>query len=123
MPIIRQEVHQFVQIWNDHPIRKQRGLANHIPGIPNKLYDQRLSSGERFGFQPNREILDKLLHHTADFDYDAYLAPNTVTWLEQQLQDILHQIGNISRIESSDFRQGKTLIVSNYYRILLTRAR
>jgi hypothetical protein len=123
MPIIRQEVHQFVQIWNDHPIRKQRGLANHVPGIPNKLYDQRLSSGERFGFQPNREILDKLLHHTDDFDYDAYLAPNTVTWLEQQLQDILHQIGNISRIESSDFRQGKTPIVPNYYRILLTRAR
>jgi hypothetical protein len=123
MPIIRQEVQQFVRMWNDHPIRKQRGLANHIPGIPNKLDDQRSSSGERFGFQLNQEILNELLHHTDDFHYDAYLEPNTTAWLEQQLQDIFHQIGNISRIESSDFRRGNTPIIPNYYRILVSRTR
>jgi hypothetical protein len=32
MPIIRYKVNQFVQMWNEHPIRKQRQLANHVPG-------------------------------------------------------------------------------------------
>ena len=44
MPILRREVNAFVEMWNDHPIRKQRQLANHVPGVPNTLYGEATDS-------------------------------------------------------------------------------
>jgi hypothetical protein len=123
MPILRQEINSFVQTWNDHRIRKQGKLANHVPGVPNQLYELRPNSGERLGFRPNRDVLDDLLHHTTDFDFDAYLTDDTSTWLQQQLEQIFNQLGITSGIDSSHFRHNGQPVVPNHYRILLTRAR
>ena len=122
MPILRREVNAFVQMWNDHPIRKQRQLANHIPGVPNKLYDHR-PDGERLGFQPNADLVNDLLHSTDGFDYDAYLTDDTMAWLQQQLDQIFNQLGITTGIASSDFRHNGQPIVPEYYRTLVTRAR
>jgi hypothetical protein len=122
MPILRREVNAFVQMWNDHPIRKQRQLANHIPGVPNKLYDHR-PDGERLGFQPNPDLVNDLLNSTDGFDYDAYLTDDTMAWLQQQLDQIFNQLGITTGITSSDFRHNGQPIVPEYYRTLVTRAR
>jgi hypothetical protein len=104
MPILRYDINAFVQMWNEHPIRKQRQLANHLPGVPNQLYDRRPNNGERLGFRPNRDLLNDLLHHIAGFDFDAYLTADTLTRLQQQLEDIFAELGIASPIHSSDFR-------------------
>ncbi|KAI1430451.1 hypothetical protein GGR50DRAFT_702102 [Xylaria sp. CBS 124048] len=39
MPIIRNEIAQFVQMWNGHRIRKQRTRQHVVPGIPYQLYN------------------------------------------------------------------------------------
>lgn len=38
MPIIRAELHAFVDTHNAHPIRKQRNRDHHVAGAPNELY-------------------------------------------------------------------------------------
>jgi hypothetical protein len=102
MPILRREINDFVQMWNDHPIRKQRQLANHVPGVPNKLYDKR-PEGERLGFQPNPNLLNDLLNSTEGFDYDAYLTDDTLAWLQQQLGQIVNQLGITTEMQTSYF--------------------
>jgi len=39
IPIIRQELLQFVQTWNSHRIRKQSNRDWVVPGVPDVLYD------------------------------------------------------------------------------------
>jgi len=113
MPILRHEINNFVQTWNDHRIRKQGQLANHVPGVPNQLYDLRPNSGERLGFRPNGDLLDNLLHHTTDFDFDAYLTDDTSTWLQRQLEQIFNQLGITSGIDNSHFRHNGQPVVPN----------
>jgi hypothetical protein len=56
------------------------------------------------GFRLNRDLLNDLLHHTTDFDFDAYLTNDPPTWLQQQLEQIFNQLGITSGIDSSHFR-------------------
>ena len=45
IPLIQREILAFVDLWNSHRIRKQKGVV--LPeGIPNHLYDRRLWTGE-----------------------------------------------------------------------------
>jgi hypothetical protein len=46
MPLVREELNQFVLDKNAHPIRRQKNRSYHISGIPNKLYEE----GQRHGF-------------------------------------------------------------------------
>jgi hypothetical protein len=40
MPLIRYELNEFVQVKNEHPIRRQRNRELHVPGIPNDLFER-----------------------------------------------------------------------------------
>src|SRR5205823_13701823 len=40
MPLIREELAEFVQDKNEYPIRPQKNRAYHVAGVPNKLYEQ-----------------------------------------------------------------------------------
>jgi hypothetical protein len=46
MPLVREELNQFVLDKNAHPIRRQKNRSYHVPGIPNKLYEE----GQHHGF-------------------------------------------------------------------------
>jgi hypothetical protein len=38
MPLIREELAEFVKDKNKYPIRPQKNRAYHMAGVPNKLY-------------------------------------------------------------------------------------
>jgi len=54
MPIIRSELHTFVDTHNAHPIRAQPKRAHHVAGIPDELYSD---ASRQCGFCPNPEVL------------------------------------------------------------------
>ena len=45
MPLLRKEVYEFLQDKNDYPTRRQTDQPGHIPGPPNKLYEQESDHG------------------------------------------------------------------------------
>jgi hypothetical protein len=56
MPILREELTAFVRIHNAHPIRAQRNRSQHVPGVPDDLYQ----AGEQHGFAVNEEVLSAM---------------------------------------------------------------
>jgi len=40
MPLLRQELAEFIQDKNEYPIRPQKNRAYHVAGVLNKLYEQ-----------------------------------------------------------------------------------
>lgn len=57
LPLIRQETFDYVEVWNEHNIRRQKERPNHVAGVPRKLYEQSQSKGNgqrpvprRYGF-------------------------------------------------------------------------
>jgi hypothetical protein len=52
MPILREELIAFVRTHNAHPIRSQKNRSQHVPGVPNKLYQH-----EQHGFPVNEQVL------------------------------------------------------------------
>jgi hypothetical protein len=57
MPILREELRQFVRLWNSHHIRKQSKRTHHVAGAPNELYEQ---TNLQCGFTPNIRVLQSL---------------------------------------------------------------
>ena len=57
MPIIRSELRDYVTTWNAHRIRPQRHRPNHVPGIPNQLYQ---NGQVRGGFTPNPALTQSM---------------------------------------------------------------
>ena len=62
LPLIRDEIFQYVNNWNEHTIRPQRNRQNHVAGVPRKLYEefQEKISGDstqqqRHGFPPSKD--------------------------------------------------------------------
>jgi hypothetical protein len=59
MPILRQELRDFVEDHNDHRIRADRSRPDHVHGRPNDLYRDR-PMGCVHGFTPDPELLQNL---------------------------------------------------------------
>ena len=57
MPLIRKEIFNFVDSWNNHKIQEQGNWMNHPTGRPFMLYFHPPNGVENFGYtvaQPNR---------------------------------------------------------------------
>jgi SOS response regulatory protein OraA/RecX len=55
MPLLRKELTAFVNTHNAHPIRAQKNRSQHVPGVPDELYQHR-----QYGFEANDEVLTAL---------------------------------------------------------------
>lgn len=58
LPILREEIMEFVNLWNTHSIRKQSNRPHVVPGIPHVLYHYpHLSGGVQCGTYVDPELL------------------------------------------------------------------
>jgi len=117
MPILRHEIYSFADTHNAHRIYAQPKRPNHVPRIPNELYNERCG-GERVGFRPDYSLLDSLIAITTGYDTDAYLSEATIVWFSQIYQELA-----IPQPKGADFIVDHRPVIPNYYRVVLARAR
>lgn len=67
MPILREEIHRFVVVWNAHKIRRQRNRPYCVTGQPVKLYHFSQDKVKDYGLSPNRTKLQELNDATAEW--------------------------------------------------------
>ena len=67
MPLIREEIFNFVDSWNNHKIRKHRNRADHPTGRPFMLYFHPAKSVESFGNKVEALSLQEIKSHVDDY--------------------------------------------------------
>lgn len=89
MPIIRRELHDFVETWNAHPIRAQPNRKHVVPGVPHDLF---MNPDELAGFVECKAPLDEErwaeLMQYIQTDVDAYLPAQTMATCDEILAEI-----------------------------------
>lgn len=83
-PILRQELTEFVGLWNYHRIRSQPERPYLVTGIPHMLYWLH-ESAEQCGTAITDDQIRPLMDQF-DYDLDAYLPATTVEWCHDRLQ-------------------------------------
>lgn len=94
--MIRQEVYDFVRLWNSHSIRPQKNRPNSVSGKPYMLYNYPGHEIKNWAVPYDKDqfrtIKDKVVH----WDIDAYLPLETLTWCQTFLDSIqFHYSRNI----------------------------
>jgi len=119
MDMIRDEVMQYVEIWNCHKIRKDRKRPNHVSGMPWWLYKHPPNGGIRYS-RPidanlSRELLEDCQHWGKNMlifvqanadqisDPNEYLPATTLHWCQQKLKDLGY---NLATLRTEDFAGG-----------------
>lgn len=91
-PMIRDELAQFVRLWNGHTIRNQPNRPGVKAGIPADLYhiqdteDWGVSLGDDNG--ACQQLLHDMLEPLHGVDIDQLLPPEVEAWCESQLLDL-----------------------------------
>ena len=67
MPLIREEIFNFVDSWNNHKIRKQRNRADHPMEWPFLMYFHLAEGVENFGCQVEASYLREIKTHVDDY--------------------------------------------------------
>jgi hypothetical protein len=96
MPLIRQRIKSWVELWNIHTIRKQKNRPDAITGVPYMNYfHPRPTSQDREAIQDRKCVLDteseliqRLQQDVQEWDPDQYLPPSTLSWCQAQLQEV-----------------------------------
>ena len=115
MPIIRQQLSDFVETHNAYPIRKQN-RRHHVPGVPDELYD---NDDLRSGIPANMQLHQTWSAEVDFYDPDAYLTDDTMVWYQSQMTALHHPEPSII----SEFIGVGENIVPEWMRILIHRAR
>jgi hypothetical protein len=79
MPMLRKDLHGFVQDWNVHNIRKQPNKPHSVSGKPNILYHQHPGVSD-YCKKPRVELVQELLQDVDGFELDEYLPATTLDW-------------------------------------------
>lgn len=67
MPLIRTEIFDFVDSWNNHYIRRQRNRPNHPTGRPWMMYFHPDENIPIFGSSVNQNILQTLKNDVEEY--------------------------------------------------------
>ena len=68
LPILRDEIHAYVEIWNSHTIRRQKERPHHVPGKPKVNYFFSMKNGvEDCGRPIDPELVARLRADTAEW--------------------------------------------------------
>ena len=93
MPMIREQIHDFVMAWNIHPIRRQKGRPYLIPGVPTMLYRGIFDKAPpqlvepNVGWDVNEKQMTKLQEMVAPYDLDRYLPEATLQCCHRYLEE------------------------------------
>ncbi|RPA71977.1 hypothetical protein BJ508DRAFT_335515 [Ascobolus immersus RN42] len=91
MPIIRQEIHQFVRVHNQHRIRSQRSRQYYLPtGRPVRMYNHPPAGVRDYAGTPDPFILEDLLDGFKGYQLDDYLHPTTIQICMEALKENGH---------------------------------
>lgn len=98
MPIIRQRVQSWTDIWNIHPIRKQKNRPNLVTGKPIiNYFDSDICDppveDRKCPFDPESEAVQTLQRGIQEWDPNEYLPPSTLLWCRTQLRGIGQELG------------------------------
>lgn len=86
IPIIRQQVFQFANLWNIHTIRRQHRRPNLPHGKPYVLYHHPSPQITDYACEPDPQLLDKLCKEVDGYLLDEYLPSTTLAWCSDILQ-------------------------------------
>jgi hypothetical protein len=89
LPIIRQDLFDFVRLWNAHSIRAQRKRPGVVSGKPYLLYHHPSEGVQDYGLAFNEEKYREIREVVEDWDLNAILPPETHKWC----QDFFASIG------------------------------
>jgi hypothetical protein len=67
LPILRTDMHSFMQTWNIHRIRKQPNRPNAVPGKPYVLYHHPPELILNYGLSVDVELLNTLQNDVRDW--------------------------------------------------------
>lgn len=106
MPIIREELLGFVEIWNSHTIRRQPNRPNHVAGKPWLLFFYPEMGVQDYGLNIDLDQVERLTqdHHFDKIDIDAFLDKPT----QLLCQDFLREMGfrqTTARLDALEDRQ------------------
>ncbi|QGA16079.1 hypothetical protein EYB26_003749 [Talaromyces marneffei] len=79
MPMAREEIASYINVWNTHGIRKQSHRINSINGQPNVLYHLSEDGIQDYGSKPDQVVLQTLLDEH-NFELNEYLPLDTLNW-------------------------------------------
>jgi hypothetical protein len=67
MPILRNEIYEFVRIWNVHRIRRQPKRPNAVVGQPLMLYKRPMPGDRKCGFVPDQQLLSEIQNDVSEW--------------------------------------------------------
>ena len=88
LPIVRAELFSFVQTWNLHYIRKQRGRPNVVNGRPHRLYTRPPGDTKDYGIPYNPDTLADIESRIGVYHTGEYLPKETLAWCNVQFQEM-----------------------------------
>ena len=71
-PIIRQEVYNFVHLWNNHRIRYQKNRSSLPTGKPSVLYFTPPNGIHDYGSVPSLEIINQIQNEVLEWGMNHY---------------------------------------------------
>ncbi|RPA79860.1 hypothetical protein BJ508DRAFT_327910 [Ascobolus immersus RN42] len=87
MPVLRQQVYDFMETWNTHRIRNQRKRAHYLhSGTPEELYTLP-KTGKDYGVTPDPILLERFQEHLGEYDLDQYLPAEMMELCKSILQE------------------------------------
>ncbi|KAJ5992803.1 hypothetical protein N7451_008527 [Penicillium sp. IBT 35674x] len=98
MPIICERVQSWTDIWNMHPIRKQKNRPHVVTGKPMINYFDSDTcdppvEDRKWPFDPESEVIQTLQLGIQEWDLNKYLPPPTLLWYRTQLHEIGQEFG------------------------------
>ncbi|KAI9748017.1 MAG: hypothetical protein M4579_007333, partial [Chaenotheca gracillima] len=86
MPVIRQHIHRFVELHNNHRIRRQRARDTYLPtGKPFAIYHYPPQGVRNYATPANPQLLEKLEREVENYDPDRYQSNETAQFCADQL--------------------------------------
>jgi hypothetical protein len=89
--MIREEIANFVELWNGHKIRMQKNCPHVVSGIPMDLYktDQVRNWGISFDDDDDcGQLIHTMLEPLEATEIDEFMTSETSNWYNQQLQNL-----------------------------------
>jgi hypothetical protein len=89
--MIRNEIAEFVQLWNGHKIRSQPNRPHVVSGVPYDLYSTDKKPNWGVAFTEDDECgraVHTMMESVEDVNIDDFLTPETEQWCEERLREM-----------------------------------
>jgi hypothetical protein len=96
LPVIRNDLFNFVRLWNSHNIRAQRRRPGVVSGKPYMLYHHPAEGVQDYGLTFNEEKYGTIREQVRNWDLNAVLPLETQQWCQKFLTSINFSVDQIS---------------------------